>query len=49
MVAPSTAAAPAMSAFMLTMPVDVFRERPPESKVMPLPTKARWVTGFFGV
>ncbi len=48
-VAPITAAAPAMSDFMLIMPLAVFSERPPESKVMPLPTKARWVTGFFGV
>ena len=36
--AASTAAAPAMSVFMSSMPSFVFSERPPESKVMPLPT-----------
>ena len=38
--APSTAAAPAMSTFMYSMPVDGFSDRPPESNVMPLPTNA---------
>ncbi len=39
--APRTAAAPAMSHFMVIMPWPVLMERPPESKVMPLPTRAR--------
>ena len=34
---PSTAAAPAMSYFIRSMPSDVLRSRPPESNVMPLP------------
>ena len=38
--APSTAAAPAMSTFMYSMPVDGLSDRPPESNVMPLPTSA---------
>ncbi len=42
--APSTAAAPPMSVFMVSMPVAVLSDRPPESKVMPLPTRARWGT-----
>ena len=36
----STAAAPDMSVFMVSMPSAVLSERPPESKVMPLPTRA---------
>ena len=36
-----TVAAPVMSYFMPTMPVGGFSERPPVSKVMPLPTSAR--------
>ena len=35
-----TAAAPAMSTFMSSIPDAVFRESPPESKVMALPTSA---------
>ena len=38
--APSTAALPAMSVFMSAMFSAVFSERPPESKVMALPTSA---------
>ena len=34
----STAAAPAMSDFMVIIEAGGLRERPPESKVMPLPT-----------
>ena len=37
---PSTAAAPPMSIFMVIMPSPVLSDRPPESKVMPLPTRA---------
>ncbi len=37
-IAASTAAAPLMSVFMVTMPSAVLSESPPESKVMPLPT-----------
>ena len=37
--APSTAAAPLISAFMVSMPFGVFSDSPPESKVIPLPTK----------
>ena len=36
--AASTAAAPAMSVFMSSMPSLVFSDRPPESNVTPLPT-----------
>ena len=39
--AANTAAAPAMSHFMVYMPSPGLRLRPPESKVMPLPTRAR--------
>ena len=35
-----TAAAPAMSVFIVIMPSAVLSDRPPESKVMPLPTSA---------
>ncbi len=35
--APSTAAAPLMSAFIVSIDLDGFRDSPPESKVMPLP------------
>ena len=38
--APITAAAPAMSIFMVSMPAIVLMLRPPESKVTPLPTNA---------
>ena len=38
-----TAAAPAMSVFMSSIPCAVLSDRPPESKVMALPTSA---TGF---
>ena len=38
-----TAAAPAMSVFMSSMPCAVLSERPPESKVIAFPTSA---TGF---
>ena len=38
----STAAAPAMSDFMPTMPSAVLIDSPPESNVMPLPTSATW-------
>ena len=37
-----TAAAPAMSHFIVYMLSPGLRFRPPESKVMPLPTRARW-------
>ena len=36
----SAAAAPAISHFMASIPSGVFRDRPPESKVTPLPTIA---------
>ena len=39
-IAAMTAAAPPMSLFIVTMPSVVLMERPPESKVMPLPTSA---------
>ena len=39
--APSTAAEPAMSVFMSTMESAGLSDRPPESKVMALPTSAR--------
>ncbi len=39
-IAPSTAALPAMSVFMSTMFSAVFSDRPPESKVIALPTSA---------
>ena len=38
--APSTVAAPAMSDFISGMEVAGLRDRPPESKVMPLPISA---------
>ena len=47
-VAATTLAAPAMSPFMLTMLDDGLMVRPPESKVTPLPTSARWATAPFG-
>ena len=43
--APSTMAAPLMSVFIVVMPSAVFSDRPPESKVMPLPTSTTWGTG----
>ena len=36
----STVAAPAMSVFIVIMPAAGLSDRPPESKVMPLPTRA---------
>src|SRR5215211_2379194 len=39
-IAASTAAAPDMSVFIVSMPLDVFSDRPPESKTTPLPTNA---------
>ncbi len=40
--AASTAAPPPLSIFIVIMPSPDFSERPPESKVMPLPTSAKW-------
>ncbi len=45
MVAAMTAAAPPMSLFMVIIPAGVFRDSPPESKVMPLPTRATVALG----
>ena len=39
-IAPMTAAAPDMSVFIVSMPSAGLSDRPPESKVMPLPTRA---------
>ena len=39
--APRTAAAPAMSYFIFSMPSQGLMEMPPVSKVTPLPTSAR--------
>ncbi len=39
-IAPMTAAAPDMSVFIVSMPSAVLSDRPPESKVMPFPTRA---------
>ena len=36
----ATAAAPAMSHFIVSIPVAGLMQSPPESKVMPLPTRA---------
>ena len=47
-VACTTAAAPAMSDFMSLIDDDGLMVRPPESKVTPLPTSARWATGLVG-
>ena len=47
-VAWTTAAAPAMSDFISFIEVAGLMVRPPESKVMPLPTSARWATGLAG-
>ena len=33
-----------MSVFMVSMPDAVLSESPPESKVIPFPTRARWGT-----
>jgi hypothetical protein len=41
-IAPNTAAAPLMSDFMVFIDVDGFSDSPPESKVMPLPTRTTW-------
>ena len=38
--APTTAAAPPMSIFMSIIPCPVLMDRPPASKVNPLPTRA---------
>ena len=40
--AASTAAAPDMSHFIVSMPSEGLSDSPPESKVTPLPTRARW-------
>ena len=40
-IAVTTAAAPAMSIFIVDIPGPLLIERPPESNVMPLPTSAR--------
>ena len=48
-VAATTAAAPAMSHFIVAMPLLVLIDRPPESNVMPFPTRARWVVAPRGV
>ena len=47
-VACTTAAAPAMSDFMSFIDDAGLMVRPPESKVTPLPTRARWATGLAG-
>ena len=39
--APSTAAAPAISSFIVSIPPLLFRDKPPLSNVIPLPTKTR--------
>ena len=44
----TTAAAPAMSSFIVGMLAAGLMVSPPESKVMPLPTSARWVVASFG-
>ena len=44
----STAAAPPMSLFIAIIPVADLSERPPESKVMPLPTRASLARGRSG-
>ena len=41
-----TAAAPAMSSFIVSMPAAGLIDRPPESKVIPLPTRARCLRPF---
>ena len=46
--APSTAAAPPMSPFMPTIPSEGLKDRPPESKVIPLPTSATVPRGLLG-
>ncbi len=46
--APRTAAAPPMSPFIPTIPSDVFRESPPESNVMPLPTRTTVLRALSG-
>ena len=46
--APATAAAPAMSHFIVSIPLAGLMHRPPESKVMPLPTKAMDALGRAG-
>ena len=44
----ATAAAPAMSDFIVSMPVAGLRLRPPESNVMPFPTRATDPLAFGG-
>ena len=44
-----TAAAPLISLFMASIPWAGFRASPPESKVIPLPTKANRFFAFAGV
>ena len=46
---PRTAAAPAMSHFMVSMWLDGLSDKPPESKVMPLPMMAIFLSLGFGV
>ena len=43
-----TAAAPPMSLFMVIMPAGVLSDRPPESKVMPLPDEREGAPGVAG-
>ncbi len=43
-----TAAAPAMSHFIVPMPCAGLIDRPPESNVMPLPTRAMWALASLG-
>ena len=45
-IAAITAAAPAMSVFMSSMPCAVLSDRPPESKVIALPTSATDFAAF---
>jgi hypothetical protein len=45
-IAQSTAAAPPMSDFIHSMGADGFSDRPPESKVMPLPMRASVFVAF---
>ena len=48
-VAAATAAAPDMSHFIVTIELAGLIDKPPESKVMPLPTRAMWATGLAGL
>ena len=47
-IAPSTAHAPLLSPFIVSMNSDGFMSRPPLSKVSPLPTSAMWPLAFSG-